>query len=188
MSLSASSVAAVKKILGDKTPNYLTADSAITPLADCLGGLQEKLNLSRSADDFTKLENDLKTANTKIAELSRSEDPEQLKGWFELSAERIASAVQMGDMPKFVGDAIAKDLGTIEKPSGFMLSRSSELGDKRPVDYILSLFRGSKLGASNDGKSKTGIQLSRQVPDDDAEPKLEDNELIKIGKALNEKK
>lgn len=186
MSLSENAQAAVIGILGDDTPDDLTAETAITALANHVGGLQEQLNLSRSADDFTRLEIELKTANDKLAELGRQQDPDQLRGWFELSAGRIDNAVQAGDMPKFVGEAIKKDLGTNEKPSSFMLSRTVELGDKRPVEYILSLFKGSKLGASSDGRSKTGIQLSRSVPGDEGEPgKIEDNELVKIGKALH---
>lgn len=185
MPLSNQNVAAITKLLGDDSPKDLTPDNAVESLLKHIDGQQQKLNLSRSADDFTRLESDLKTATDKLAELGREQDPDQLRGWFELSAERIDNAVQAGDMPKFVGESIKKDLGTNEKPSSFMLSRTVELGDKRPVEYILSLFKGSKLGASSDGRSKTGIQLSRSVPGDDAPGKIEDNELVKIGQALN---
>ena len=169
----------------------LTEDGAIAKMKEIktsLATATNDLKLSREAHDADKVK--LEKAEGRVLELSSAKDddkqpdPELLMDRADLTYGRIDLSVSRGDMPKFVGDKLKAAIKKDGKASAFMLSRHPDTGNERVADFLIDLFRDSKLGVAADGKSKTGIQMSRQIPDDNAEPKLEDNELIKIGKTL----
>jgi hypothetical protein len=73
-------------------------------------------------------------------------DPEALRDRADLVLGRIDLVTDRGDMPKFIADKVkAKVKSDKGEPNAFMLSRAAEL-DARPIDFVLSLFDGSKLG------------------------------------------
>lgn len=137
----------------------------------------------------------LKTAATaadaKIKQLSASAPPAPDAGllldYRESSIERIDNAVTAGDMPAEIAAEVKKLCGDESAPSAFMLSRSAAMGNAKPIDAILGLFKGRQLGKVKPGGKapNQAVSLSRTVPaDGDGEPT--DAELIAQGKTQGE--
>jgi hypothetical protein len=140
-----------------------TADVPDDKLLDKVRELtsQTATNLSRA----TAAEAKVTELEGKVVTLSRTPatpDPEILRDRNDSKREKVEIAMSRGDLPKVIADKLIAKLPA-DKPSAFMLSRSDDL-DGTPVDFILGLFKDSKLGVAVG--SQTGEQhlLSREVP------------------------
>jgi len=170
MKLNDKNTAAIKTLLGDKTPAELTPDNAVDALLSRINELGESAKLSRPKSDFEKIEKDLENANARVTQLSRTTtenepDPEMLLDRADLTIGRIDLSIGRGDMPKFLGDKIKAVVKKDGKASAFLLSRHADTGNERLADFLINLFDGAKLGAATGGeKTAAQILLSRQIP------------------------
>jgi hypothetical protein len=125
-----------------------------------------------------------------VTELSAAQSPEVV----ELSAtektllaESAESAIELSaiknDWPQAFTNEVKKFIGTDD--AGILLSRDEQGGSR--FKSLLALLDGFPLkGLREHGKEKTGIQLSREIPDAEATaPKLEDNPLVKLARSMN---
>jgi hypothetical protein len=128
----------------------------------------EKASENRAAN--RKAAAKVKQLEAKVQELSRTPapiDPDVLKDRAELATSRVDLALTRGEItPSIARKLKAKVQPEGGKPSVFMLSRASDLADERPVDFVLSLFKGEKLTPVGEGR--TGVQtLARVTPHDE---------------------
>lgn len=161
----------LREVFGASDLTEETALAKVTELKASLDSTKNDLKLSREAHDADKEK--LTTAEGKVVELSRepaAPDPEALMDRADLSIQKIELSMQSGDLPVTIGKKLVARVKPDGKPNTFMLSRAAGI-DTRPVDFIVDLFKDSKLGIQSG--SKTGVQvLSRQVPgDDEPDPK-----------------
>lgn len=97
-----------------------------------------------------------------VLELSAA-SPMGLADRVELAASKIAAAVAKSDIPVHLGNALRDEFASETDPDLLMLSRDPTT-KKSPLDRILKLFDGAKLGVPT-GDARTGVQtLSRQEP------------------------
>lgn len=121
-----------------------------------------------AATELSKAKEKITELDTKVTTLSRSSeppkhDPEVMTDRADNYAEKLEILVTKGEMPVSLSKKIkAMFLPEANKPVPFMLSRQSDFGDARPIDRILSLFEGEKLGIK--AGEQTVIQLDRSVP------------------------
>lgn len=97
--------------------------------------------------DKTRLEGELAAEKSKVLSLSanapKQPDPEILRDRADIYASRIDLMTERGDMPKFVADKLK---AKVAPTAVLMLSASADFDNKRPIDFVLSLFDGAKLG------------------------------------------
>lgn len=151
----------------------LTEDGAVAKLTELKASLdaaKNEVKLARDAHEADKVK--LTAAEGKVVELSRepaAPDPEALLDRADLSIQKIEFSVQAGDMPPVIGKALTSKVKPEGKPNAFMLSRATGL-DTRPIDFIVDLFKGQKLGIQQG--PKTGVQvLSREIPGNEEDEK-----------------
>ena len=167
----------------------VTEEKAFDVLIGLATPKQDVVTMSRA--DREKLDSDLaalkrekETAEGKVAELSRSAgqkspappDPEVLRDRADLTADKINVAVAKGEMPQAFATKLLEKVSPGGKPNAFMLSRADELGD-RPVDFILSMFRGEKFGVrtgEHTGQQGGTVEFARTPPGGTKEPTPEE--------------
>lgn len=97
--------------------------------------------------DKTRLEAELATEKGKVVSLSASApkqvDPEIMRDRVDNYVGRIDLMTERGDLPKTVADKLKS---AVKPTATLMLSATAELENKRPIDFVLGLFDGSKLG------------------------------------------
>lgn len=149
-----------KELLGG---DGITTDNVVEKLTE---------RLSKADPQVETLKQQLSRTEAELVEakkLSRGDepvkiDPEVLADRAEIARGKIELSVERGDMPPAIGKKLAAAIAPEAKGIGFMLSRSAELGN-RPVDFVLDLFKESKLGVK--AGTRTGVQtLSRGEADD----------------------
>lgn len=80
-----------------------------------------------------------------VAKLPREADPEMLKDRADLVIGRIDLALARHDFPTAIADKFKKAVIRDGKPVPFMLTSAPDLGNMRPIDFMLGMFDGANL-------------------------------------------
>lgn len=152
--------------LPDTTPEAEVAEKAAAiALADPPAAPADKsAEVAALSADKTRLEGEVQTLTQKVASLSASApkqaDPEIMRDRVDNYVGRIDLMTERGDLPKAVADKIK---AKIKPEATLMLSASPDFDNKRPIDFVLGLFDGSRLGVPTGVSTvprPTGIGLS----------------------------
>jgi hypothetical protein len=175
MKLSPERLAAARKCMGLSDADQMDDDSDVvmSRLMSYCDTLKTKtMSAADDAGKVATLSAAITEKDAKIAELTAALPAklpaDVLSDRAELSAAKIELAMVKGDVPPTIGRKLLAKVGTKDKPSPFLLSRHAEI-DAKPVDFILELFAGEKLGTK--AGEVTGVQaLSRILPADGPDP------------------
>ena len=127
------------------------------PDADVITTATERATAAKAAEDAKaaaeakalNLSRDLDTARNELTRRPAPrtpQDKEALHDRSELTLSRIDLMVDRGDIPEVLGKKLRASVkNEAGEPNEFMLSRADGL-DKRPIDWVMSLFDGAKLG------------------------------------------
>jgi hypothetical protein len=138
--------------LPDNTPDAdLAEKTAAAALADPPAPPADVAALSASVTKLTKERDDAKAEVVRLsASAPKQPDPEIMRDRVDNYSQRIDLMMERGDLPKGVADKLKAKL----KPEAVvMLSASADFDNKRPIDFVLSLFDGAKMGVP------TGVSL-----------------------------
>lgn len=152
LSATATALNDVDAAIGERDEARGERDTAVTELSRVREDL-EVITLSRD-DARTEL---------KRATNPPPVDPEALNDRADNYLSRIELSMRDGDIPRPIAERLKAAVKRDGKPNTFMLSRAEQL-DGRPVDFVLDLFKGAKLGVPTGEQSPGAHLLSREVP------------------------